>query len=281
MNKNDYKWTVYKHVGPTAKVYVGITCQTPQSRWGKDGTGYKGCPKIWNAIQKYGWDSFRHEIIAENLALEEAQELEIDLIAKYTAQNKTYNIMPGGNSYPAPHPNNHRQMSEDQKRRISESLKGRPKTREHVLKVRAAVLGKTVGYIWIHRNEESIRIPKESFYEYFVDGWTPGRPEFTEEHRRHIGDCQRGRHLSEEHKRKLSESGKGKLKGIIGITKDGKNKRVRESELDKYLNDGWLEGRDFKHSNETKLRLKNNKPKWTQESRAKLSATLRAKHATK
>lgn len=41
MNKDDYKWTVYRHVGPTAKVYVGITCQTPQSRWGEDGPDIK------------------------------------------------------------------------------------------------------------------------------------------------------------------------------------------------------------------------------------------------
>ena len=238
-------WTVYRHVGPTAKVYIGITCQTPQSRWGKNGSGYKGCPKIWNAIQKYGWDSFRHEILAEQLSLEDAQELEIELIAKYVAQNKTYNVMPGGNSYPTPRPNNRRKMPNEQKQRISAALKGRPKTPNHIAKVRAAVLGKTVGYIWIHRDNESLRIPKESFYEYFTNGWMQGRPNFTEEHRKHIGDWQRGRHLSEEHKRKLSESGKGKLKGVISITKNGKNKRVRESELETYFADGWNEGRDY------------------------------------
>ena len=133
--------------------------------------------------------------------------------------------MPGGNSYPVPH-SPRGPMSDEQKLIRSKALKGRPKTKEHIEKVRQANLGKTVGYIWIHRNEESIRIPKESFYEYFVNGWTPGRPEFTEEHRKHIGDWRRGRHLSEEHKRKLSESGKGKLKGIIGITKESVNRNL-------------------------------------------------------
>ena len=32
---------VYKHTCPNGKVYIGITCQKPQNRWGKDGNGYK------------------------------------------------------------------------------------------------------------------------------------------------------------------------------------------------------------------------------------------------
>lgn len=31
---------VYKHVSPSGKVYVGITSQQPEDRWGSSGQGY-------------------------------------------------------------------------------------------------------------------------------------------------------------------------------------------------------------------------------------------------
>lgn len=68
---NNYK--VYKHTNQiNGKSYVGITCQKPEYRWGTDGQGYKECPFFWNAIQKYGWNNFSHEIIFEGLTHEEA-----------------------------------------------------------------------------------------------------------------------------------------------------------------------------------------------------------------
>lgn len=51
---------VYKHTNQTnGKVYIGLTKQNPESRWGKNGINYKNkCPHFWNAIQKYGWGGF-------------------------------------------------------------------------------------------------------------------------------------------------------------------------------------------------------------------------------
>lgn len=78
--------------------YVGITSRSATSRWKKDGKGYKHQPYFWNAIQKYGWDNFKHEIVAENLPYDDACKMEKELINTYKSNIKGYgyNIENGG-----------------------------------------------------------------------------------------------------------------------------------------------------------------------------------------
>ena len=99
--KNNRLWSVYVHTSPSNKVYVGIT-KDIKHRWRANGNGYKGSTRIWYAIQKYGWDNFRHEIIANNLTKEEACDMEIELIKKYKSTDPAfgYNLESGG-QYPA------------------------------------------------------------------------------------------------------------------------------------------------------------------------------------
>ena len=52
INMNDY--TLYMHIVPNNKVYIGITSTVPKIRWGCGGKGYCGHRYFWNAIQKYG-----------------------------------------------------------------------------------------------------------------------------------------------------------------------------------------------------------------------------------
>ena len=92
------KWTVYRHVSPSGKVYIGITSRSVKIRWRKDGSGYKSdsSTTIWNAIKKYGWDNFKHEILFENINEISAKLIEIDLIYYYKKQGISYNITDGG-----------------------------------------------------------------------------------------------------------------------------------------------------------------------------------------
>lgn len=92
-------YCVYVHTNKiNGKKYVGQTCQAPERRWGKNGSGYTECPHFWNAIQKYGWDSFEHEIVKDGMSHEEACAFEIDLIAKLNTNNPDfgYNVSKGG-----------------------------------------------------------------------------------------------------------------------------------------------------------------------------------------
>lgn len=111
---------VYKHTFPNGKIYIGITDQKPERRW-RNGIGYRRQPYVYNAIRKYKWANVKHEILFSGLSKEEAENKELELIAKYKSNQKTfgYNIANGGNSTGT--------VSEETKKKISDSLKGRPK----------------------------------------------------------------------------------------------------------------------------------------------------------
>lgn len=90
-------YCVYKHTSPTGKVYIGITKRKPQKRW-NSGRGYESNRYFFRAIQKYGWDNFKHEIIEKNLTQEEAVAKERYYIEKYNSTDPEcgYNIEAGG-----------------------------------------------------------------------------------------------------------------------------------------------------------------------------------------
>lgn len=89
------KYIVYKHTSPTGKSYIGITNRNPIYRWA-NGKGYIGQPKFYNAIQKYGWDNIKHEILFSDLNKKEACGKEIELIKKYNSIKNGYNVSTGG-----------------------------------------------------------------------------------------------------------------------------------------------------------------------------------------
>ena len=118
-------YIVYCHTNKiNGKRYVGITRQKPERRW-SNGHGYENNIHFANAIKKYGWEEFSHEILFTGLNKKDAQEKEIELIAKWDLTNseKGYNVAPGGNLLPA--------LSEDSKKKISDSLKETYKKTKH------------------------------------------------------------------------------------------------------------------------------------------------------
>ena len=94
-------YIVYMHTCPNGKKYIGITSQAPERRWQKGkGYAYGSNPYFYNAIEKYGWENIKHEILFRDLTKEEAEQKEIELIKEYkTSQRKYgYNIDLGGSS---------------------------------------------------------------------------------------------------------------------------------------------------------------------------------------
>lgn len=109
------KWKVYKHTSPSGKIYIGITHQKPEHRW-RNGKGYENNSHFWNAIQKYGWDNFTHEIIADGLTQIEAEEMEKRLVKELKSTDKKvgYNVALGGHV-----------QSEESRRKIGETRRMR------------------------------------------------------------------------------------------------------------------------------------------------------------
>ena len=106
IEENERIYKVYKHTLPKEisgkandKVYIGITLQKIEYRW-RNGEGYKAQSYFYNAIQKYGWDNFLHEILFDNLLRKEAEQKEKELIYFYNSTNHQfgYNIQSGGYS---------------------------------------------------------------------------------------------------------------------------------------------------------------------------------------
>ena len=117
-------WSVYIHINKiNNKKYVGITKQGPQRRW-KNGWGYyskNNQSYFWKAIKKYGWNSFDHKILEDNLSYEQAKDKERYYIRLYNSSNNLhgYNLTLGGDGFLGMH------RSEETKEKIRESLKGK------------------------------------------------------------------------------------------------------------------------------------------------------------
>lgn len=122
-------YTVYAHINKVnGKIYIGLTSQQAERRWGSNGSGYCNNKHFWRAIQKYGWDNFEHRILFENLSKEQACEIECCLIQQLKTTDKTYgyNKSSGGEA-----PASGITLSEESRKKISDKLKGRTFSDEH------------------------------------------------------------------------------------------------------------------------------------------------------
>lgn len=121
---------IYKHTCIiTNQVYIGQT-NNITVRWKP--SAYKHCVKFYNAIQKYGWDNFTHEILEDHLTLSEANQKENYYITLYDSVNKGYNLNYGGDSKLA---------SAETKEKMSQTRKGVPHSYEHCQAISKALQG--------------------------------------------------------------------------------------------------------------------------------------------
>ena len=135
MSLNNY-YTIYKHTSPSGKYYIGVTRQQNLNRRWMSGHGYISCPLFNNAIQKYSWKNFTHEILEDYVPIEKINDRECYWIKLYKSNNRDfgYNTEEGGHAY--------RTFSEETRKKISDAIKGKPKSEECKQKLRDINLGK-------------------------------------------------------------------------------------------------------------------------------------------
>lgn len=135
----------------TGKQYCGQTHKGVQKRWSQhvetasSGGGYT----LHAAIRKYGVNSFEIEVLRDCLSLDEANELEVRVIAERRLISCGYNLCEGGgNLSKTPEVRakisatlKGRTMPLEQRREISDRLRGREFSASHRLKLSTQKLG--------------------------------------------------------------------------------------------------------------------------------------------
>lgn len=194
---------------------------------------------LLKAINKYGKENFKVEMLCECNSREELNEKEIYYIAKYNAQNDDnfYNLCPGGESgLGGPKFKGHKHKPESCKK-ISESLMGE----------------KNPFYGKRHTPETKAHLSEK---------WKT-RPPVSDETRAKLSKARKGKKFTEEHKRKISESQKGEKGNNYGKTLSAETKgkisntvhnqvwmndgvrsyRINKELVDEYINKGYTKGR--------------------------------------
>ena len=215
------------------KIYIG-------KKKGEFTEKYKGSGKyLRNAVNKYGVENFKVEIIEYCETLEEQNEKEKYWIDYYRSQNaEIYNIANGGDggdifsclpqeqlqeikdyiSYCSKNGicgNKGKHFSQEHKQKLSDAHKGIKRTQEQIEKHRQAILGKPAWNKGLTKDDP--RVAK--YYR------QPG----TYKH-------------SEETRNKISNNCKGKLKGRIWVNNGVKSKHILKEELETYLQNNYKLG---------------------------------------
>lgn len=186
-------YSVYMLTSPSGKKYIGMTSQDVNRRW-ESGRGYSHNAHLTQAIRKYGWNAFEKEVLFDNLEKAEAERLEREYIKMFDTTDRTngYNILPGGD-VSAGH-------SEETKRKISETMK-RLQTPE-VLARKAEV---SRNKVWTDEAREKCR--KANLGNKNALGIVRSA-----EVRKKMSDAQKGRFVSDETRKRISQSKAGKVR---------------------------------------------------------------------
>lgn len=186
-------YVIYKHTSPSGKSYIGQTRNIEQRNASHKIPSSK-CTAFRNAIQKYGWDNFTHEVLADDLTLEQANVYEEQLIAEHnTLAPHGYNLRSGGQN---------QLIAEGVKRRWSASRKGKPRTPEHQEKLNEAARKRVRTPEHHAKLIEAAKRPRTDETRAKLSNANKGRPK-TAEHKRKLSECNKGKKLSDQTKEKM------------------------------------------------------------------------------
>ncbi|MGL5709253.1 MAG: GIY-YIG nuclease family protein [Paraclostridium sp.] len=135
-------YIVYKYTAPNGKIYIGKTSLLRENTRKKqhiyDAENKRFPGMIFHrAINKYGFDNFKYEVLAYTATDDTAKLMEIALIKQFKSNDRKYgyNLTNGGDGmFGYKH-------SEESKRKIGDRHKGSKKSKEAIEKMRRAKVG--------------------------------------------------------------------------------------------------------------------------------------------
>jgi len=120
---SELNYCVYKHTSPNGKSYIGQT-----NNYKRRCNSHKSCKvntAFTSAIKKHGWNNFKHEVLKDNLTIDESNYWEELLIKEHnTLSPNGYNLVNGGLN---------KKVSEETRKKISLNRLGKKSiwTNEH------------------------------------------------------------------------------------------------------------------------------------------------------
>lgn len=266
-----YKITLLKG-SLSGKYYIG------QHRTKNINDGYAGSGTIlrnyYKACGKKEGETYIKEILQYCSSIAELNKVENELISdRYSSDPNCINLIAGGNG---------RGYSEETRRKISEANKGREVSEEQRKLISASLMGHQVPQetraLISKRVKEKCKSPE---YCKKISEAQKHRKPITEETRRKIAEagkgrigCWAGKKMPKSITEKMSASHKGKIVINNGVDL----KRVKPSELDKYLADGWVRG--MRESDKVAMSERNKGKTITEETKKKLSAINKGRRMT-
>ena len=153
-------WTVYEHITPSGKRYIGITSRAnPKKRWGGGSQYHKGTA-FRGAIDKYGWNDIQHNIVSSDLTEKEAKWLENYLICYYWTfvgfkNSKGYNMTLGGEGCVGYVPNEETRCKQSEAKKCNQYHKGKHHSEETCKKISYSLKGHTPWNSGIQTDEKT------------------------------------------------------------------------------------------------------------------------------
>jgi len=210
---------IYKITSASGKIYIGQSVNIKKRHDKYKRLNCKNQPKLYNSINKHGWDKHNFEIIHQ-CNKEDLNRLEVYYIQNYNSFNTKHglNLVSGGGA--------NRVLSKEARLKISQSMIGdqRNKGRKHSAETRLKI---------------SLAKKNQS-----------------KETRRKIGDARRGTFLSLDTRIKISIANKGRVfskEHLLNLSLGTKGKkksdetRLRISEAKR--GKPWTENRRIAHNN--------------------------------
>ena len=228
------------------KIYIGA-----HSTDNLDDEYYGSGTNLQRAIEKYGIDSFKRDIlhIFENPTDMFAKEKEL-ITVEFIKRDDVYNIVEGGyggfNQGSTGLKHIYHPISKD---RAAVHINAIPKMVSEGWVV-GRNMSSTTNTIWIHKDDERKMIPINALEEYLNLGWNKGLPKSPTKDKVWIFNNTLNQYSlcnTEELADKLSQGWVRKKwapvkKGNCWINNLHENLRIPKDELEKYLSNGWKKG---------------------------------------